>query len=76
VREGADIRDPAGRPIGRVTSGGFGPTEDGPVAMGYVAAAMSEPGTPVLVSVRGRDLPARVSALPFVPHRYRRKPAS
>ncbi|HRY25358.1 MAG TPA: glycine cleavage system aminomethyltransferase GcvT [Geminicoccaceae bacterium] len=72
AREGAAILDGSGQAIGKVTSGGFGPTVDGPVAMGYVAGAAAEPGTPLQLEVRGRKLPARVEALPFVPHRYHR----
>lgn len=73
AREGAEVRDPAtGRPVGRVTSGGFGPSVGGPVAMGYVEAALAQPGTEVALVVRGQPLPARVAGLPFVPHRYHR----
>ena len=76
AREGAEIREAAtGRPVGRVTSGGFGPSVGGPVAMGYVEAALAEPGTEVGLVVRGQTLPARVAALPFVPHRYHRATA-
>jgi len=61
-----------GREVGRVTSGGFGPSVGGPVAMGYVEAALAEPGTAVELLVRGKPIPARVAALSFVPHRYHR----
>ena len=61
--------------IGKVTSGGFGPTLKGPLAMGYVASAHAAPGTAVQLMVRGKALPARVAAMPFVPHRYHRKAA-
>jgi aminomethyltransferase len=73
AREGTEIRDATGRKIGIVTSGGFGPTTGGPIAMGYVETAASAPGTAVTLVVRGKDLPARVVPLPFVPHRYFRK---
>ena len=53
-----------------MTSGGFGPTVAAPIAMGYVDADDAEPGNPVLIDVRGRDLSAAVTTLPFVPHRY------
>ncbi len=76
AREGTEIRDTAGRPVGIVTSGGFGPTIAGPIAMGYVAPDAAAPGTPVNLMVRGKEMAATVSALPFVPHRYYRKPAS
>ncbi len=59
-----------GRKIGAVTSGGFGPTLGAPLAMGYVDAAHAEIGTTMTLSVRGQALPARVAAMPFVPHRY------
>jgi len=59
-----------------VTSGGFGPTVGGAIAMGYVETALSGPGTDLTLVVRGRDVAARVTALPFVPHRYFRKPSS
>mgnify|MGYP001098091308 CR=1 FL=1 len=75
AREGTEIRDAAGTTIGIVTSGGFGPTAGGPVAMGYVAADHAAPGTPVTLVVRGKDLAASVVAMPFVPHRYFRKQA-
>jgi aminomethyltransferase len=72
AREGTEVRDPDGAVIGRVTSGGFGPTVEGPIAMGYVTAAHAEPGTKVTLIVRGKELAASVVPLPFVPHRYRR----
>jgi aminomethyltransferase len=71
AREGAVIMR-NGREVGIVTSGGFGPTVGGPVAMGYVAREAAEPGTPLELLVRGKPLPARIAALPFVPHRYKR----
>jgi aminomethyltransferase len=75
AREGTEILEPGGRSIGAVTSGGFGPTIDGPVAMGYVASAFVEPGTEIVLNVRGREMPACVHQLPFVEHRYfRAKP--
>ncbi len=65
-----------GAKVGTITSGGFGPTVGGPIAMGYVAASASAPGTPLTLSVRGKELAAAVAPLPFVPHRYFRKPKS
>ena len=70
AREGTDICAPDGASIGTVTSGGFSPTLRRPVAMGYVAADFADPDTPVHLMVRGRALPARVSEMPFVPHKY------
>ena len=58
--------------IGTVTSGGFSPTLQHPVAMAYVEARFGAPGTALTVSVRGKSLSARVVSMPFVPHRYRR----
>jgi aminomethyltransferase len=72
AREGAEIIDVSGAPIGRVTSGGFGPTVGAPIAMGYVATSQAEVGTPVGLVVRGKPLPATVAALPFQPHAYYR----
>ena len=59
-----------GTGAGTITSGGFGPTAGGPVAMGYVRRDLAAEGTPLNLLVRGKQLPARVAALPFVPHRY------
>jgi aminomethyltransferase len=72
AREGAEIKSSDGASIGKVTSGGFGPSIGGPIAMGYVERAFAAPGTPVALVVRGKDIPASVTALPFVPHRYHR----
>jgi aminomethyltransferase len=75
AREGAEIVDPdGGAVIGRVTSGGFSPTLGRPIAMGYVPESHSALGTAVHLMVRGKPLPARVAALPFVPTRYHRSP--
>ncbi|MGB9369671.1 MAG: glycine cleavage system aminomethyltransferase GcvT [Xanthobacteraceae bacterium] len=70
AREGTEIRSIAGEPIGKVTSGGFGPTVNGPIAVGYVENGFAEPGTNVQLIVRGKELAASIVALPFVPHRY------
>jgi aminomethyltransferase len=72
ARAHAEIQDQNGDWIGEITSGGFGPTVGGPVAMGYVKSAFAEPGTRVQLLVRERPQPAEVVALPFVPHRYKR----
>ena len=73
AREGTDLADTTGTVIGKITSGGFGPSVNGPVAMGYVASAHAKPGTPVQAIVRGKPLPAQVAAMPFTPHRYHRE---
>ena len=72
VRDGAEIVDDEGNAIGRLTSGGFGPTVGGPVAMGYVAAEQAKVGQQLGLTLRGRTVAAEVAALPFVPHRYAR----
>ena len=72
AREGAEIATPDGEIVGKVTSGGFGPTLNAPCAMGYVAKAHSAPGTQLDLIVRGRPLPAVVAPMPFVPNRYKR----
>ncbi|MDM9644203.1 glycine cleavage system aminomethyltransferase GcvT [Rhizobium sp. S163] len=58
--------------IGEVTSGGFGPSAEGPVAMGYVPVASADVGTVVYAEVRGKYLPVTVAALPFVTPTYKR----
>jgi aminomethyltransferase len=72
AREGVEILSADGARIGEVTSGGFGPTANAPVAMGYVDAAHSAIGTKVQLVVRGKALPAEIVAMPVVPHRYYR----
>lgn len=74
AREGCEIVDSQGDRLGQVTSGTFGPTAGGPVAMGYVRTNGPVPaaGTEVRIVVRGQPRPARVAALPFVAHRYHR----
>jgi aminomethyltransferase len=72
AREGTEVIALLGDRLGVVTSGGFGPSVNGPVAMGYVAADRAESGTPVNLMVRGKALSAAVAPLPFVPHRYAR----
>jgi aminomethyltransferase len=70
ARAGAEIVDEADRPVGVVTSGGFGPSAARPIAMGYVSRDCAEPGRAIGLMVRGRRLEARIATLPFVPHRY------
>lgn len=72
AREGTPIQDADGNALGTITSGGFGPTVGGPVAMGYVPTSHATPGTPITLSVRGKSLPAEVVKLPFVPSRFYR----
>jgi glycine cleavage system T protein (aminomethyltransferase) len=58
--------------IGSVTSGGFGPSLDGPIAMGYVPAALAAAGTRVFAELRGKRLPLTVTGLPFIMPKYKR----
>jgi aminomethyltransferase len=72
ARGGTEIVGADGSPLGAITSGGFGPSVEGPVAMGYVRRDASAVGTPVNVVVRGKPLPAKVAALPFVTANFKR----
>ncbi len=72
ARAGTTILGEDGSPAGTVTSGGFAPSLNAPVAMGYVRRDLAALGTALQLQVRGRALPARVVPLPFVPHRYLR----
>ena len=76
VREGALVLDGEGNEVGKVTSGGFSPSLQRPIAMGYVATALAEPGTALKLEQRGKLFDARVAPMPFVPHRYYRKGAA
>ena len=73
ARESTEIVSDSGEKLGVITSGGFGPSVNGPIAMGYVAAKFATIGTKINLMVRGKPLPATVVALPFHPHRYARK---
>jgi len=75
VREGALVLDGEGNEVGKITSGGFSPSLQRPIAMGYVAAPLGEPGTALKLEQRGKLFDARVAPMPFVPHRYHRKGA-
>lgn len=70
AREETPVLDPAGATVGKLTSGGFGPTVGGPVAMGYVPTALAAVDTALLLSVRGKSIAARVAKMPFVQKRY------
>ena len=72
VREGTPLIDADANAIGTVTSGGFGPTVDHPVAMGYVPKDHRAPGTKLNALVRDKVRAVEVSELPFVAHRYYR----
>lgn len=73
VREGAAVVDADGTQVGKVTSGGFAPTVQKPIAMAYVPAALAVPGTRITLAQRGKVHHAEVVQMPFVPHRYVRK---
>jgi aminomethyltransferase len=74
VREGAALFADAAssEQIGAVTSGGFGPSLNAPVAMGYLPTALAGAGTQIFAEVRGQRLPLKVAATPFVPNTYKR----
>jgi len=76
VREGALVLDGEGNEVGKITSGGFSPSLQRPIAMGYVAAHLAETGTALKLEQRGKLFDAKVAAMPFVPHRYHRKGAA
>jgi aminomethyltransferase len=76
VREGALVLDGEGNEVGRVTSGGFSPSLQRPIAMGYVATPLAEAGTALKLEQRGKLFDATVAPMPFVPHRYHRKGAA
>ena len=72
IREGVELHDAGGAKIGVVTSGGFGPTMNGPVIIAYVGAAHAAPGTKMNAMLRGSPTPVTVVAMPFAPHGYKR----
>jgi aminomethyltransferase len=72
VRESAELVEPGGRGIGKVTSGGFGPTVGAPIAMAYVATAYAARGTALQAMVRGKPVPLEVVKTPFISQRYYR----
>ena len=73
MREGTELlAAEGGAVIGRITSGGFGPSLNAPVAMGYVPAALAAPGTRIFARLRGKELPVQVAKLPFIRPGYRR----
>jgi aminomethyltransferase len=75
VREGGLVLDTDGNEVGKVTSGGFAPTLQRPIAMAYVPVASAEPGTKITLAQRGKIHSAEVVKMPFVPHNYVRKGA-
>lgn len=74
IREGADVVDAEGNIIGNVTSGGFSPTLQRPIAMAYVPMALAGTGSTITVQQRKKQIMCTVADMPFVPHNYHRKP--
>ncbi len=72
ARRGVEVADMDGNVIGKITSGGFGPTVGGPVSMGYVASEFAAPDTKVNLLIRGKAMPATIIKLPFVQQNYKR----
>lgn len=72
MREGTELVDATGKKIGVITSGGFGPTCDAPVAMGYVDAAFAKTGTEIHAMLRGQMRPCTVAATPFIQQNYKK----
>lgn len=72
VRDGAALEDSDGNTVGVITSGGFGPTVNGPVAMGYVQTPLALPETRLFALVRNKKVPVSVVKLPFVKQNYYR----
>jgi aminomethyltransferase len=72
AREGTIIQSMDGKDIGVITSGGFGPSFEGPVAMGYVKRKYSRIDTDVQLIVRGKPMPAKIVKMPFVPNNFYR----
>ena len=70
LREGTILLNEAQSVVGRITSGGFGASVGGPIAMGYVEAAQANLGAPLQATVRDKSVPCKIVKLPFVPHRY------
>jgi aminomethyltransferase len=73
VREGAMVVDGEGNEVGKVTSGGFSPSLEAPIAMAYVPLALAAEGTKITLAARGKLFGGTVRPMPFVPHRYQRK---
>jgi len=74
VRAGAPLfaAEDANAQMGAVTSGGFGPSLNAPIAMGYLPTALAVPGTSVVAELRGKRLSATVTPLPFIVQKYKR----
>lgn len=73
VRAGTELTDLSGEVVGRITSGGYGPSFGGPIAMGYVPPDLSSPDTRLIAVERGKQLPVVVTSMPFITRRYQRR---
>ncbi len=67
AREGAEIRNKEDEVIGKLTSGGFSPTLNASIGQGYVPSAYTQPGTKIFINVRGKNIEAEISNMPFLP---------
>lgn len=74
MREGVPLfaAETGGEPVGTITSGGFGPTIGGPIAMGYLPTELATIGATVYGELRGKRLPLTITALPFTPANFKR----
>lgn len=72
LRDGQPVLDEQGRRVGEISSACYGASVGGPIAMAYIERELGEPGTKLLVTVRDKQLPVTVSAMPFIPQRYYR----
>lgn len=72
VRDGQVVMDGAGRKVGTVCSACYGASVGGPIAMAYIERGLGEPGTQLAVDVRGKQVPVKVTRMPFIPQRYHR----
>ena len=70
LREGTDLLNEAQIVVGKITSGGFGASVGGPIAMGYVETAWATLGARLHAMVRSKSIPCQIVKLPFVQHRY------
>ena len=70
AREGTQILSKNGKIIGEITSGGYSPSLQAPIAMGYINAEILQKNSEILLNVRGNSLPAEIVSLPFVEHKY------
>ena len=70
AREKSKLFNESNLPIGEITSGTFGPSVNGPIAMGYIDKEFSKDNTKILVEVRGKKYPANICGLPFYKKSY------